>query len=361
MAESSGPTAVAEPPANAGGGDSARQLTALAGQLREKEQLVTALTERLEQAAEQLDRLRRTGVDKGHRPLAGTGGGAAPEWLHEHKPTFEDLKRVLANWDEVKPGETLSRIEAQLTELRELCAGGVQPQTAGRETAPATSRSASAAPASSPGSKTPTNTWWEAQKAALLGGASPAAESSSGSRPESSGAPERNAELSADAEASADNSAPHAEITIPEPLPPLDLDAITLDEARAAIRDRDAMIVQLRESLLLALSAGQMPRDVSSLEQLPEPLRKRFEEIEAHWQAKFRQNELDLSLERARLGREQAELRHHQELLRKQLKSGGKTLEEPVEAGDKGDSSRRRWFRFMGKPGDEKPDGSEAG
>src|SRR5579872_4873442 len=72
-------------------------------QLREKEQLVAALTERLEQAAEQLDRLRRTGVDKGRRPLA---GGFPAEVVEDHKHTLEDLKRVIAQWEETQPGAT---------------------------------------------------------------------------------------------------------------------------------------------------------------------------------------------------------------------------------------------------------------
>src|SRR5207302_7713300 len=88
--------------------------------LREKEQLVAALTERLEQAAEQLDRLRRTGVDKGRRPL---GGGFPAEVIEDHKSTLEDLKRIIARWEDMQAGATLGRIEAQIVELRDLMAG----------------------------------------------------------------------------------------------------------------------------------------------------------------------------------------------------------------------------------------------
>src|SRR6516225_434085 len=89
-------------------------------QLREKEQLVAALTERLEQAAEQLDRLRRTGVDKGRRPL---GGGFPAEVIEEHKTTLEDLKRVISRWEEMQAEVTLGRIETQIAELRDLMVG----------------------------------------------------------------------------------------------------------------------------------------------------------------------------------------------------------------------------------------------
>lgn len=91
-------------------------------QLHEKEQLVAALTERLEQAAEQLDRLQRTGADKGRRPLV--GGGLPAELVEEHKTTLEDLKRVIARWEDIQAEAALGRIETQIVELRDLVVSG---------------------------------------------------------------------------------------------------------------------------------------------------------------------------------------------------------------------------------------------
>src|SRR4029077_79348 len=87
-------------------------------QLHEKEQLVAALTERLEQAAEQLDRVRRTGADKGGRRPQG-GGGLPAELVEEHKTTLEDLKRVIARWEDIQAEAALGRIETQIVELRD--------------------------------------------------------------------------------------------------------------------------------------------------------------------------------------------------------------------------------------------------
>ena len=104
----------------AAAGDLTVDAETVRNQLREKEHLVAALTERLEQAAEQLDRLRRTGVDKGRRPL---GGGFPAEVIDDHKHTLEDLKRVITNWEDIQAGATLGRIETQIMELRELIVG----------------------------------------------------------------------------------------------------------------------------------------------------------------------------------------------------------------------------------------------
>jgi hypothetical protein len=124
-----------------------------------------------------------------------------------------------------------------------------------------------------------------------------------------------------------------------------------------AIRERDRIIQLLREPLLLARASGQLPANMHSLEGLPEPVQARITELETQWHAKFRQVELDLALERARLAREQAAVRQQQEALQKQLRQGGAPGKSAAtdEGGGKGEesaSSKRRWFRFMGKNGD---------
>ncbi|MGQ0637225.1 MAG: hypothetical protein ACT4QC_21665 [Planctomycetaceae bacterium] len=360
------PTLVADAPDGAAPAtDDSRQIATLTGQLREKDQLVTALTERLEQAAEQLDRLRRTGVDKGRRPLAATGS-AAPDWLHEHRPTFDDLKRVLANWDEIQPGQTFVRIETQLAGLHDLLAGAAAAHPAAGSGRANANGERPGAPANAPAPKSagnaPPNSWWEKQKAALMGDAPASVESPEGELSSAAAEAARQPAAEHDAAAASIASINLSETAIPDLPPPIDFDNLTLDEARGAIRVRDAIILALREPLLLAQAAGQLPRDLASLEQLPDAARKRLEEIETQWQAKFRQVELELALERARLGREQAQLQHQQELLQKQQKQRGQSLRENAEAGEGDDKgSRRRWFRFMGKPGGEESPDTDGG
>lgn len=354
----------------AAAGDGIFDATQVQNQLREKEQLVAALTERLEQAAEQLDRLRRTGVDKGRRPLA---GGFPAEVVEDHKNTLEDLKRVIAQWDEMQAAATLGRIESQIVELRDLLGGsGHLGGHAGSHGSPpaALHAAAPAAPAHPPrerapeapvaktGSKPGGNAWWEAQKAALLGEPVPP-EVEAALAGSAAGGQAMNGDAT-EGDHQALSTVDLAGLSIPDLPEPIDFDGMTLDDARAAIRQRDTVIQQLRESLLLLKASGQLPSDVESLASVPQPLRARIAEIETQWQAKFRQVELDVSLERARLTREQAAVRQQQEALQKQLRKEGaqtKTFTDDGK-GDESASSKRRWFRFMGKNGD---DGSAPG
>ena len=127
---------------------------------------------------------------------------------------------------------------------------------------------------------------------------------------------------------------------------------LTLEQARDALRERDRVIQQLREPLILLKALAQLPNDLPSLDSMPEPLQQRIAELEAQWQAKFRQVELDLSLERARLAREQSAVRQQQDILQKQLRKGGTPAKAAADDDSlKGEdsSSKRRWFRFMGK------------
>jgi len=347
----------------AGTAVAAVDLETIQGQLREKEHLVAALTERLEQAAEQLDRLRRTGVDKGRRPMGGAGFPA--EVIEEHKHTLDDLKKVIATWEQAQPGAALGRIETQIGEIREFLNGrGGAFTGAASSGSTASSSPAAAAPRERPaesaahapgGTKPGGNAWWEAQKAALLGEPVPAEVQAALAAP---AAPEP-----APAPAAASQSAPEQSpgepvqtvdlpaVDIPDLPPAVDFDNVTLEEAKAAIRERDRIIQVLREPLIIARAAAQIPANLRSLESLAEPLQARITELEAQWQAKFRQVELDLSLERARLAREQAAVRQQHEALQKQLRRGAADRMAGADdgQGDENSSSKRRWFRFMGK------------
>lgn len=351
----------------AAAGDGIVDASLVQNQLREKEQLVAALTERLEQAAEQLDRLRRTGVDKGRRPLA---GGFPAEVVEDHKHTLEDLKRVIAQWDEMQAAATLGRIESQIGELRDLLGGSGHvpghavshghasstPQVASPAAPPRTPRERApevAAPGA--GGKPTGNAWWEAQKAALLGEPVPPEVEAALAAPSAASAETASDDATDGERTAASGPVDLAGLIIADLPEPIDFDSITLDDARVAIRQRDTVIQQLRESLMLLKASGQLPADVQSLGNLPEPLKERIAEIETQWQAKFRQVELDVSLERARLTREQAAVRQQQEALQKQLRKEGaptKTFADDGK-GDESASTKRRWFRFMGKAGDE--------
>ena len=93
--------------------------------LVQKDQLIQALTDQLEQAAEQLDRLQRAGADRKRGGLLGGGGSGLTD---EHRQTFDDLQRIVQQWEDLQAGLTLGRIEIQLSELRELVVDGFRTQ-----------------------------------------------------------------------------------------------------------------------------------------------------------------------------------------------------------------------------------------
>ena len=333
--------------------DGGPALEILKGQIRERDHLVAALTERLEQAAEQLDRLRRTGVDKGNRPVVGGGSGMPAELAQDHKSTLEELKRVINNWEDMQAGATLGRIETQVVELRDLISNHFQN---GGSLGSATSRErpvASTASHAAPSAKSAApSSWWERQKAAMLGDSPPAeGEPAQTSKPATS-----------DPEGESAGGRPQVslgDVFIPDAPPAVDFGVITLEEALQAIRDRDAIIAELRQPLLLLQAAGQLPSDLQSLDHLPEGLRTRITELEAKWESRYRPAELELSLERARLAREASQLHQQQEALQKQLKQHGLGLKDPADGSEREDgTNRRRWFRFIGKAGDDSKDSS---
>jgi hypothetical protein len=347
--------------------ESTVDIALIENQLHEKEQLVAALTERLEQAAEQLDRLHRSGADKGGRRSPG-GGGLPAELVDEHKSTLEDLKRVIARWEDIQAEAAFGRIETQIIELRDLVVSGGIVSTAGgapgRAGAQHSASHATAAPvarekpaqgaaiqpgANPGGGKAGGNAWWEAQKAAMLGEPVPAAVQAQLAQ---QSAAEISAEPAAESSESTSTSTGNFDLAgfiVPDLPAPVNLEELSLEEAHAAIRQRDTIIQQLREPFLMWKASGQLPAGIQSIAEVPEPLKKCVADLEAQWQAKFRQVELDLSLERARLARDQLAVRQQQEALQKQSRNGGGAKAES-DAGDKDEdgSSKRRWFRFMG-------------
>ncbi|MBW3541415.1 MAG: hypothetical protein KY476_14200, partial [Planctomycetes bacterium] len=93
--------------------------------LAEKEKLVAALTARLEQAAEQLDRIRRSGGDRGSRVVS---GGIPAELVEQQKGLVEELQAAVAAWQDMQAAACLGRIERGVDEVRDLLTGSALPR-----------------------------------------------------------------------------------------------------------------------------------------------------------------------------------------------------------------------------------------
>ncbi|MCA9055507.1 MAG: hypothetical protein KDA75_16815, partial [Planctomycetaceae bacterium] len=110
----------------------AEQLAAMAAELQQRDQLIETLTERLEEAAEQLDRIHRTGGNRG-----GGGSTAMPaEALEYLYSVAERTDQMVGEWTELEAGHLLCRLDARIENLIEVLrgdgshdAGGYTPPT----------------------------------------------------------------------------------------------------------------------------------------------------------------------------------------------------------------------------------------
>ncbi|MBI5757830.1 MAG: hypothetical protein HZA46_04865 [Planctomycetales bacterium] len=304
-----------------------------ANELKKKDQLIAALTERLEQAAEQLDRSNRSGEALGAKrspPIKLT------DVLAEHQAVAADLREITESWREFQTDVVLERIEQQVLELRDFVAEKLSPSEHGggqfrrpsetfrlndHDTATGTDRAGTVGDSASlPRSN-------ESFRLGAAGNQSGESSSSPTTVPTGENPP-----------SSAES---HRPVDLPTPVA---FDTLSLDDAIAAICDRDQCILELRERL--ALQIGSTENSSS-----PEAIQARLGELDEIWQEKFRQHEMSLSLERARLAREDSELRQKQERLTKEL--GQYNLAKGGDAGApsasaKENAKRSRWTRFLG-------------
>jgi hypothetical protein len=315
------------------------RVESLEAQLAEREQLVAALTERLEQAAEQLDRLHRTGADRGMR-----SGilGIPPEVIAQQQKLIEDLQHAVQSWEDMQPGAFFGRLESQLTQIHELVlnSGGAASGQSSTDAAFARgdSRYDSNPPRRSP-SDSPKSVL-EFMKAAFQGeNATPAAAAGEGQveTPQVAGAP--------------------AVLCIN--LPPLqeapeavDSHTATRDELAQACEARDTYVVYLLQRLRQIESMGHVPNSWAGLEGLPEQLRERLEALEKRLEETLRLAEVELSLQRAKLAREEVRIRVMDEQLQKDIKRARDASPSPDSDGGKDEQTGSRWKRMLGRKGE---------
>jgi hypothetical protein len=339
-------------------------VTALEAQLQEKQELVTALTERLEQAAEQLDRVHRTGADRGVR----SGAGFPPELIDEHKSLVDDLQHAVQQWGDMQAEATLGRLEIQLTEMRDLMVGNLAPgsfagqpsrnvQNSTQEDDAQESAEELHTKLSSSDDDKPSD--YESLKASLL-------QEDQTSEDELASEDERASEDDVEAKTENDDRDESEEALPVDPPPPIDIGTAAVEALQQAVESRDAYISYLIQKLRRVEStSSRVPDDWEALESVPEELRCRLEEIGERLEETLRLAEVEHSLERARLGREQARLQEMDQQLQKEFKRVGlKTEADQQEAGEnEGDSNKSgissRWERLFGKRWEDSSDDAD--
>lgn len=341
-----------------------KRIRTLQDTLKERDQVVQMLTQRLEQAADQLDRMQRNG--------GGRGGSAAtglpPELIENQQSLVEQLTRVLGEWEETQAGQTLTRIETQITELRELVASGVvapvnlsaiatsaSDSTSKKLSVQTPNSSAGASVFSDIASAEPAKTGWEAIKAAMMAGENydPAMASSPASATKPAAAAQATVAENAPAESDStrQRSAPPP---LPEPPPVVDFDIADQAMLIEAIHSRDEFISMLLRRLSSPDANTEFP-DWDKLNFVPEDLHRELLSLRDRMQEKLRVAEVDLSLQRAKLAREEAKLSIKAEHVARQMRQLGLTPDDPVfQAGasrplNEGSNATqgRRWLQFL--------------
>lgn len=142
----------------------------------------------------------------------------------------------------------------------------------------------------------------------------------------------------------------------PEPIVPadapaaIDLKTATPEEMADAISERESYICYLLQ-MLRTRTEVPVPPDWSALNNAPEELTARLERMAADLQDNLRRADVEISIERARLAREQAQLAMREEHLKRQMRELGIEQEAAVsneKRGGKGNAPDRRWSRFLG-------------
>lgn len=306
----------------------------LQARLEDRERLVEELTNRLEQAAEQLDRLQRSGAGRGGRSA---GGGVPPELLDQQKSLTEELRQAVQNWEDMQPTVLLSRLEMQLGELRDMMQGGLQfsahpmngqPAAGAPSAGSAPPEKDEPSPSTAPEGDLSELSIYEQFKRGLDLSDAPApppkpqfAESQPAEEPASAAAGESESEVEPP-------PPPLAQIPSVEPPEPVDFETADEQALRDAVDQRDSFIVYLLKRLRTHETVARPNGDWRALEDKPGELAVRLEEYEKQLEEMLRLAEVETSLERARLGREAADL----EVQRHQIQSVMAHLETQAEA-----------------------------
>ena len=318
--------------------------------LRERDLVVQMLTQRLEQAADQLDRWQRNGAD---RRGAGTMG-FPPELIESQQTLLEQMTRVLGEWEEIQAGPMLCRIDTQIGELKELVASGSVSTATSITSGHVASRPAARASAKADSGRAPLDSGWEAIKAAMMAGDSVAElmAPQNSAPPVATTAAADVVELKQVHSATAVIEVPPA---IPDPPPFVDIAEATTDELRDAVQLRDEFISMLIRRLVSQDQSTRIP-NWERLNQAPAELREALEDLRRQLQQKLRIAEVDLSLQRARLAREDAKLQVKAELVARQMRQMGLSPDEPLASPAsvrpaEAQPGGRRWMNFLQRSG----------
>ncbi len=295
--------------------------------LADREQLVSILTERLEQAADELDRIKRSG---GVLSGSGANAGDTASLIAGHQEVAEKLDRFVDAWEERYEGPALRRLEAGIEELRE-------------RLEQATSHGHSS-PDSSAVSRLFLND--EASRRSGIINQS-TIESSDHAETEALEKEPAAARKTLDAPfrlvlISSDDVPDDLDVPLPQPI---DEGNAEPSELRKAVTTRDAYIRWLCHQIRNV--TGRLEGWLGEVQAGADDatLHKRIDEIEKVIHDQLRIAEIDVSIERARLSRDQARLNEQAEQLARERDQLAKAITPGTT--DEDTPMLRRWKKFI--------------
>jgi hypothetical protein len=318
--------------------------------IAEKQALIELLTERLEATAEELDRYQRTGPQRS-QGSPNRAVGIPSELLQSHQQVVNEFQQMLADWEDVKAGQSLLRLESQVAEIRDLLetrlpTGLTSSFGAQEEIAPFLSQLFGGTDQSA------TSNSSEAGPVVDFGNEANATDSSASPGSQSAIWQSISQSVSAGSnEAPSEFAGPHdfePIIEAAEIPSPIDPETCARQEMEAALNQRDAYISYLIKKLRASeLSAS--PPDWLALEKVPESLCEELNGLRERLEQQLRLAEVELSVDRARVARDQAKVRQQQELVDKHMKRLGITsIDEVHDEISTKSAADKRWLKFLG-------------
>jgi len=309
-------------------------------QIDQRDELVQALTRQLEQAAEQLDRMQRSGGMAG-RPQQ--GGGVPADFARQQAQIGEDVAYLVQQWENTQVAGAMGRIEMQLEELRDLVHQARLPNA---QDASLRHQSESYSEREQP----------EYEPEDDLSGMDLLASLKEAMSAEADAIPD--VELDAQNNGySQSGGVSDDDLNLPDPPEPVDLDLADPEEVRDALEERDryiqAVVGQLRT--VHETTSINSPVNWEELNNAPVELVERLQELERNLNEQLRINEVSMSLERARLSRESTQLEAARIQLEKKLKKHGGDVGHmlpPTSRGGKSDDAEtspraEKWLNML--------------
>ena len=315
MTMSSSPDTSRQPEANA-----ATQLADLTAQLNERDELVQVLTQRLEAAAEQLDRIRRNGGDRVHGGGGGGSAGLSPDWIKRQTALTERLEFLMDAVEELKPLSMLERVDRRVEAMIDVVREGGNLSVSGsynsdNAESSRTQQSHSTSNSDGAGEKSD----WEKMKAELMGDST---EEESTEKNESS--TESSGIDSIEQKTGLGDELDFMPTVIPELI---DIEIASMDDLKSAVVTRDVYIAELHSELRRIRL--QRPVNWKVIREMsPSEMKPTFEKLEQRLQVELKKEELDLSLERAKVAREQGQLEQIRRRLEKEIRRLGSAQQE---------------------------------